>query len=244
MRLINSTWLEIEDYLKRSDGVIVPVGSVEQHGPIGLIGTDTICVDEITSLVGERINCLVAPPIWFSPAEFNMEFPGTLSVSEKLFQSLCFEVFTSLERHGFNHIYILNGHGANLEPLRKAVNLIDVASIRVKSWWDFKNVNKLREQYFGDWEGMHATPSEIAITQVNNRVIKASLAEKPPEKISSDFIKAHAGDKHGSASKHKKTFPDGRVGSHSSLADRDKGIKLLEVASYSVEQDYLDFLSN
>ena len=242
MRLINSTWLEIEDYLEMSDGVIVPVGSVEQHGPMGLIGTDTICVNEIASLVGERINCLIAPPIWFSPAEFNMDFPGTLSISENLFQSLCLEIFRSLERHGFNHIYVLNGHGANLDPLRRAVNCIDVASIRVRSWWDFQSVNNLRKKYFGDWEGMHATPSEIAITQVNNRAVKSSLAEKPPEKISREFIRAHAGDKHGSASGHRLAFPDGRVGSHSSLADRDKGKELLKAASYSLEKDYLNFL--
>ena len=118
-----------------------------------------------------------------------------------------------------------------------------LADIRVKSWWDFRSVNKLREKYFGDWEGMHATPSEIAITQVNNRVIKSSLVEKPPEKISPDFIKAHAGDQHGSASEHRRAFPDGRVGSHSALADRDKGIELLRSASHSVEKDYLDFLN-
>ena len=90
---------------------------------------------------------------------------------------------------------------------------------------------------------MHATPSEIAITQVNNRVVKSSLVKIPPEKISPDFIKEHAGDKHGSASEHRHAFPDGRVGSHSALADRDKGIELLKSASHSVEKDYLDFLN-
>ena len=243
MRLINSTWLEIEDYLTRSDGIIVPTGSIEQHGPMGLIGTDTICVDEIALSVGKRITCLVTPAMWFTPAEFNMGFPGTLSVSETLFQSLCTEVFNSLERHGFRHIYVLNGHGANLEPLKKAASCVELADIRVKSWWDFRSVNKLRKKYFGDWEGMHATPSEIAITQVNNRVVKSSLVKIPPEKISPDFIKEHAGDKHGSASEHRHAFPDGRVGSHSALAGRDKGIELLKSASHSVEKDYLDFLN-
>ena len=123
-----------------------------------------------------------------------------------------------------------------------AAKHLKVANCRIKSWWDFKTVNNLRDKYFGDWEGMHATPSEIAITQVNNRAVKSSLAEKPPEKISREFIRAHAGDKHGSASGHRLAFPDGRVGSHSSLADRDKGKELLKAASYSLEKDYLNFL--
>ena len=242
MRLIHSTWLEIEDYLEMSDGVIVPVGSVEQHGPMGLIGTDTICVNEIASLVGERINCLIAPPIWFSPAEFNMDFPGTLSISENLFQSLCLEIFRSLERHGFNHIYVLNGHGANLDPLRRAVNCIDVASIRVRSWWDFQSVNNLRKKYFGDWEGMHATPSEISITRVNHREIQSSLAKMPPKKLSKKYIIDHSGDKHGDAKEHRKNFPDGRVGSHSALAKEEFGIELMNQAVSQIGKDYTDFL--
>ena len=51
MRLLTSSWFEVQDYLKSSDGVIVPTGSVEQHGPIGLIGTDALCVEEIAEQV-------------------------------------------------------------------------------------------------------------------------------------------------------------------------------------------------
>ena len=47
MRLQFSTWPEIERYLQRSSGVIVPTGSAEQHGPSGLIGTDALCAEAI-----------------------------------------------------------------------------------------------------------------------------------------------------------------------------------------------------
>ncbi len=43
MRLQTATLPEIEAYLKRSNGIIVPVGSTEQHGPNGMLGTDSIC---------------------------------------------------------------------------------------------------------------------------------------------------------------------------------------------------------
>ena len=55
MNLETTSWLEIESYLHVSDGVIIPTGSIEQHGPIGLIGTDTICAREIATLVGGTI---------------------------------------------------------------------------------------------------------------------------------------------------------------------------------------------
>lgn len=242
MELIKSTWIEIAEYLKVSDGIIIPTGSVEQHGPMGLIGTDMICADEIASLVAEKSNALITPPITYAPAEFNMGFPGTISLSVKVYRSLCSDVFKSLERHGFRHIYIINGHGANLDPLNQATKHLKVANCRIKSWWDFKTVNTLRDKYFGNWEGMHATPAEISITQVNNRTIVSSLADIEPEQLSKKYIKEHSGDKHGGATEHREAFPDGRVGSHSALARREYGIELMNAAISEIRKDYLKFL--
>ena len=81
MRLDLSTWPEIESYLQRSDGVILPTGSTEQHGPIGLIGTDTLCAAAIAEQAAELADAVVVPPLAYTPAPFNMSFPGTLSVS-------------------------------------------------------------------------------------------------------------------------------------------------------------------
>ena len=53
MQLALSTWPEVEDYLEVSDGIILPVGSTEQHGPIGLIGTDALCASVIAEAAGE-----------------------------------------------------------------------------------------------------------------------------------------------------------------------------------------------
>ena len=50
MKLIQSTWQEIDAYLATSDGIIIPTGSIEQHGPVGLIGTDMLCADDISAV--------------------------------------------------------------------------------------------------------------------------------------------------------------------------------------------------
>jgi creatinine amidohydrolase len=47
MLLHLATWPEVESYLKTSSGIIIPIGSTEQHGPTGLIGTDAICAEAI-----------------------------------------------------------------------------------------------------------------------------------------------------------------------------------------------------
>ena len=76
---------------------------------------------------------------------------------------------------------------------------------------------------YGEWEGMHATPSEIALTQAVGRVITHPMAQDPPEALPEGYLTAHAGDKHGPPDAHRAQFPDGRVGSHSALATPEDG---------------------
>ena len=240
MKLEEMTWYEVQTYLQDSRGIILPTGSVEQHGPLGLIGTDSICAREIAWAAADRCGTIVAPEISYSPAPFNMSFPGTVSLTPAVFESVVRDVLTSLANHGFERIYILNGHGANLSILRDLEESFQQV-VRVKSWWDFKPVNILRDQFYGDWEGMHATPSEISITQDTHRIVRIDDLS-PPEKLSADYIAAHAGDKHGPPDEHRKSFPDRRVGSHSGLAKAEHGKKLLKAAALAVAEDYLSFV--
>lgn len=240
MRLEHATWYEVETYLQGSDGIILPTGSTEQHGPMGLIGTDTICAGEIATRAAEQTSALAAPAIGWTPAPFNMAFPGTISISESLFEALVREIIRGLAGQGFGHFYVLNGHGANLAPLHRIA--ADLPGVRVRSWWDFDPVNALRQEFYGDWEGMHATPSEVAITQALYRVVPPGDASVPPRRLSPEFIAEHAGDRHGPPDEHRRDFPDGRVGSHSALASPEHGRRLIETASAAVASDYRAFL--
>ena len=246
MRLELSTWLEVEDYLKHSSGLMIPVGSHEQHGPIGLIGTDALCAQAIALGAAEIADSLVAPPICYTPAPFNLSFPGTISIREETFEALVQDMIDGLISHGFDRLYFINGHGANLAPLKRIAeqrNGQNDGPVRVRSWWDFDPVNVLRDRFYGDWEGMHATPSEVAITQAIHRVVESDLADEPPKRLSPEFIRDHAGDRHGPADEHRRDFPDGRVGSHSALACPEHGRALLDAAANAVAQDYKDWIS-
>ena len=240
MKLENMTWLEVETYIASRQGVILPTGSIEQHGPIGLIGTDAICAREISWRAADQCGAIVAPELAYAPAPFNMGFPGTVSLSIEVYTELVLQVISSLAHHGLNKIYILNGHGANLAPLREAAGRTN-AEVRIRSRWDLESVNALRSEWYGDWEGMHATPSEVSITQHTHRRIEApDLAA--PRKLTQDYIRAHAGDRHGAPEAHRRDFPDGRVGSHSGLARPEHGILLLKSAADALAADYLSFV--
>lgn len=236
------TWPEVEAHLARGGGIILPAGSTEQHGPMGLIGTDAFCATAIAEAAADRCGALVAPTLALTPAPFNTAFPGTLSVSEPVFRALAGEVLAGLAAQGFGPIYVLNGHGANLEPLRDAIGAMPDARIRLKSWWDFEPVNALRRDWYGDWEGMHATPSEVAITMATHRQVDPpEAARTPPRQLSADYIRAHSGDRHGPPEAHRRDFPDGRVGSHSALATPEQGRALLDAAAQAVAEDYAGF---
>ena len=244
MQLDQITWQEVDTYLKVSDGIIIPTGSTEQHGPMGLIGTDALCAEHISRLGGNAAKAIVAPTFAYTPAPFNMKFAGTISISAGLFEMLLVEVLESLMEGGFAHIYFLNGHGANLVPIQNAISKMPTLNCKIRSWWEFEPVNLLRQKLYGDWEGMHATPSEIAITQAIHRIVPSSNALSPPIKLSLDYIREHSGDRHGPPDEHRKQFPDGRVGSHSALATPKDGQTLIDTAVGALATDYLEFISS
>lgn len=241
MRLDHCTWPEVEAYLKTSSGILLPVGSTEQHGPMGLIGTDAICAGAVAQRAGEQAGALVAPTLCYTPAPFNTEFPGTMSVSVPVFERLFGELLSGLRAQGFAKIYVLNGHGANLAPMRSVAAELPQGAVRIRSWWDFDPVNDIRRDLYGDWEGMHATPSEIAMTQTVCRVVESGAAATPPRRLSPEDIRARAGDRHGPPDRHRAEFPDGRVGSHSALARPEHGERLLAAAADAVARDYEAF---
>ncbi|MEX0339994.1 MAG: creatininase family protein, partial [Arenibacterium sp.] len=98
-----------------------------------------------------------------------------------------------------------------------------------------------RKALYGAWEGMHATPSEVAITQALFFVLPPNGAETPPEALSDAYLRAHAGDRHGPPDAHRARFPDGRVGSHSLLATPEAGADLLALASREIAAQFSEF---
>ena len=80
MQLQLKTWQFVEDYLKTRTGIIIPIGSTEQHGPTGLIGTDALTAEMIGRGVGEKVGALVAPTISVGMAQHHLDFPGSMTV--------------------------------------------------------------------------------------------------------------------------------------------------------------------
>jgi len=104
---------EVEDLLTRTDMVIIPVASLEQHGLQLPIGTDFLAGLERAQLIAQRTDVLVAPILFPGQSPYHMEFPGTISLSSETMQQVYVEAAQSLIRHGFTRLMFLNAHGGN-----------------------------------------------------------------------------------------------------------------------------------
>ena len=240
------TWPEVESYLERSRGIIFPIGSTEQHGPTGLIGTDAICAEVVAKGVGEATGALVGPTINVGMALHHLAFPGSVSLRPSTLIALIQDYVKPLARHGFERFYFINGHGGNVASMKAAfsetyaaiadANLPNAANIRCKlaNWYKSDAVKELADQLYGEAEGSHATPSEVALTQfvypevVKTAELKSAIAPKGRSIYNpTDFRKFYA---------------DGRMGSNPDLATPEHGQQFYEIAVKDLSAGYLEIL--
>ncbi|MCX7679167.1 MAG: creatininase family protein [Spirochaetes bacterium] len=107
------TWVDVRDYLKKNDMVIIPLGSTEQHGPHLPLGADFYEALEIAKRISEKTGVIVAPLAFAGYSESHMGFPGTISVKTDTLEQYVFECVRSLIAHGFKKILFFNFHGGN-----------------------------------------------------------------------------------------------------------------------------------
>ncbi|MGJ3254276.1 MAG: creatininase family protein [Elainellaceae cyanobacterium] len=240
------TWCEVESYLKQSSGLIFPIGSTEQHGPTGLIGTDAICAEAIAKGVGDATQAIVGPTINVGMALHHTEFPGSISLRPSTLILVIRDYLVSLTKVGFTKFFFINGHGGNIATLKAAfsetyavltdlkIENADRVQCRLANWFMCKSVYSRAKELYADQEGSHATPSEVALTQY---VYPDSIKQAP---LSPDVASGHP---IYSAADFRYRYPDGRMGSNPALATPEHGQQLYELAVKELSNRYLEFLN-
>ncbi len=110
MYIHNFTSEEVKEYLEQDDRIIIPVGSVEQHGKHAPLGTDSFVAQKISEDVAQEEEVMVCSPVWFGWSPHHLGLPGTVSVDSDVLKELIFEITKSLNEHGFRNFVFLNGH--------------------------------------------------------------------------------------------------------------------------------------
>jgi creatinine amidohydrolase len=112
MRIKDMTWMQVEEYLKKDDRCVLPIGSTEQHAYLSL-EVDAILADRVAVEAAEPLGVPVFPVQAYGITPYFMAFPGTVTLSPGTFERLLSEVMGSMHKHGFRRIMVVNGHGGN-----------------------------------------------------------------------------------------------------------------------------------
>ena len=231
MLLSTASWPEVEAYLARSKGIVIPIGSHEQHGPNGLIGTDAICPETIAHEAAAEAGFLVGPTFSVGQAQHHMAFPGSMTLRPSTMIAVLQDWIASLTRAGFARIYFLNGHGGNVATVTAAFSeayapwsLKGEAApfvLAQANWWELPGVSSIIKRIFPVGDGSHATASEVSVTYyrypdaVKRVTMEPKIAPVGPIRDAADY---------------RRRFPDGRIGSDPSQASVEAGAEIVAAA--------------
>jgi creatinine amidohydrolase/Fe(II)-dependent formamide hydrolase-like protein len=122
------SWVEAREAFKRSEVALLPVGSVEQHGPHLPLDTDLFDAQRMCAEVAERAAApkpLVLPAVPYGVAYHHKDFPGTIWVEPNTLASLIYDIGKSLAHHGIRKLVVVNGHGGNVPALNFAAQRLN-----------------------------------------------------------------------------------------------------------------------
>ena len=127
------TWPEVREAATEDLVCLIPVATLEDHGPHLPIDTDLRITAEICRRAAEAAaaEIVLLPPIPHGYSPHHMDFPGPITIGWDTFTRYCKDVGTSLARHGFRRMLFLNGHGSNQNLVETAARLVNVEHPKV-----------------------------------------------------------------------------------------------------------------
>ena len=246
MLLKLSTWCDVEAYLEKSRAILVPIGSMEQHGPTGLIGTDALCPEIIAeAAAADDPDILVGPTFSVGCAQHHLGFPGTITLKPSTMIAAMADWAASLRRHGFERIYWLNGHGGNVATIGAALaeiyaersftgpdSSVPPLTMVQRNWWELPGVMSVCQRLHPQNDGSHATASEIAVTYAAYPEQVRNISPTPVVAPNGGFTDAED---------YRSRFADGRIGSDPTQATIDGGKVIIAAAAEAVRREFRAF---
>ncbi|GAB3026914.1 creatininase family protein [Bowmanella dokdonensis] len=243
MKLVTASWMEIDSYLTQSKSILIPIGSIEQHGPNGLLGTDALCPEIIAGEAESLTPMLIGPTFSVGCAQHHLGFAGTITLRPSTMIQSLVDWVASLRRHGFERLYFLNGHGGNVATIQAAFAEIYAGisfsaeppaplELKLQNWWQLPGVAELCREIYPQGDGMHATASEVAVTYAAYPQAQKQVSMSPRIAPTGRISHAHA---------YRERFADGRIGSDPAQASVEAGEKIIARAAESLVREYASF---
>jgi creatinine amidohydrolase len=142
VRIAEMNWMMVEEYLRRDDRCVLPLGSTEQHAYLSL-AVDSILAERLAVEAAEPLGVPVFPVVSYGITPYFRAFPGTITLRVQTHLSVVRDILDSICEQGFKRVLIVNGHGGNA-PAQGLVGewLSDHPGMRVKfhNWWNAPKV--------------------------------------------------------------------------------------------------------
>jgi len=227
---------EVPELASRYSLAILPLGSLEFHGPHNPLGSDFIIISGIAERVAARSNGLLFPTLAFTqcPAH-TAHFAGSMSIRPEVMTMYIEDVLRNVLRLGFRKILILNGHDGNIGPGRGAIAQVadenKESALLFASWWEFlsgdlmKSLGMFHQENGGHGHGGPLETSAVAAFRPD--LIHLDQAKDLPEPpVLSDgapyFLQKSTA----------KDWPG--YSGHVSEASAEKGLKLVQISEDAI----------
>ena len=142
MQISEMNWMMVEEYLKRDDRAVLPLGSTEQHAYLSL-SVDSILAERLAVEAAEPLGVPVFPVLAYGITPYFRAFPGTITLRVETYMSVLRDILDAMAEQGFKRILIVNGHGGNT-PAQGFTGewMADHPGVRVKfhNWWNAPKV--------------------------------------------------------------------------------------------------------
>ena len=142
MRVGDCNWMQIEEYLRGDDRIVLPIGSTEQHAHLSL-ETDNILAERVSAEAAEPLGVLVLPALAYGLTPNFAAYPGSPTLRLETFIAVLRDLLDSLHAQGFRRFLVVNGHGGNLPGnalVREWVAFHPDAKALFHSWWSSPRV--------------------------------------------------------------------------------------------------------
>ena len=243
--LEDMTWFDVQELLKRQKTILVPTGSIEQHGPHLPLNTDVVAPLEVSILVARKLRTVVAPPLRPGVSGHHMPFPGTITLRPQTFIELVKDYARSLASHGFDPIVFINGHGGNAASVSIATSEARTELSPTKvigfNWWEFipKDLG-----YIVSFEsGFHANAQETSwMLALRPDRVKMERAKREMP-VASETIKMSENFYIGTFRTFKDITESGILGD-ATKADAELGHKVVEAAAENIARAIEEVVKN
>jgi creatinine amidohydrolase len=137
VELAQLTWPEAKQAIRATSVALLPVGSIEQHGPHLPLSTDLIIAEHIAAGAAAAPGLLLLPSLPVGVSCEHSQFWGTLTIPPDRLRDLALAIIRSASAHGLRKFVFVNGHGTNCAPLDDAARLLRGEGLPtyVFNWW-------------------------------------------------------------------------------------------------------------